>query len=179
MAYENIVGSNSIIQVMDEPGRLALVPYDDMIVHQLDTDNIYIFNVESGIWELSAGPTTVVQVQPGNGLKLTGNIISLDLANSTNSGAMSSTDFVKLSTLGNLNYTFTSEIFTLTSTNINESKITLNQTPLSPENFSFLPDGGIPQRYGVDFTIVGNDVIWSGMGLDQFLEENDVIRVSY
>ena len=175
--FRNLAGNESIVRVIDAASRLALVAYDDMIVHQLDTDEIFIFNIDTGLWELSAGPSTVIQVGTGNGLSLTGNTLSLDLANATAAGAMSSADFVKLSTLANFN--FSSEVFTLTSTNISQSKITLSQTPLDPEGLSFLPDGGIPQRYGVDFTIVGNDIIWSGMGLDGFLEVNDVIRVSY
>ena len=175
--YRNIGGDDTIIRVQDETGRLALVAYDNLIVHQLDNDSIYIFNIDTGLWELSAGPSTVIQLGTANGLDLNGNVLSLNLADHSNAGAMSSADFVKLSTLANFN--FSSEVFTLTSTNISQKKITLGQTPLDPEGLSFIPDGGIPQRYGVDFTIVGNDIIWSSMGLDGFLEENDVIRVSY
>ena len=175
--YLNVSGSTSIRDVPDAATRLGLVAYDDMIVHQLDTDELFIYNIDTLSWELAAGPSTVIQLGVSNGLELNTNILSLNLANATNAGAMSSADFVKLSTLANFN--FSSEVFTLTSTNISQKKITLSQIPLDPEGLSFLPDGGIPQRYGIDFTIVGNDIIWSGMGLDGFLEENDVIRVSY
>ena len=175
--YRNIGGDDTIIRVPDEAGRLALVAYDNLIVHQLDTDSIYIFNIDTGLWELSAGPSTVIQIGTANGLDLSGNVLSLNLADPFNAGAMSAPDYVKLQTLTNKN--FVSEVFSLNNLNITQSKITLSQIPSDPEGLSFLPDGGIPQRYGIDFTIVGNDIIWSGMGLDGFLEENDVIRVSY
>lgn len=175
--YRNIAGYDPIIKVRDEASRLAIVAYDNLIVHQLDTDSIYIFNMITGQWELSAGPSTIVRLGMANGLTLNENILSLSLATPYNSGAMSSQDYLKLSSLYNKD--FISEVFTLTQTNISESKLTLNHTPIDPEGLSFLPDGGILQRYGVDYTIVGNDIIWSGMGLDGFLEVNDIIRITY
>lgn len=175
--YLNVSGSTSIIDIPDAETRFGLVAYDNMIVHQLDTDEIFIFNGDTGNWELSAGPSTVIQLGTANGLELDNNILSLELASPVNAGAMSAADYIKLSTLANFN--FSSEVFVLNNTNIIQGKLTLSQEPLDPQALSFLPDGGIPQRYGVDFTIVGNDIIWSGMGLDGFLEVNDIIRISY
>lgn len=68
---------------------------------------------------------------------------------------------------------------TLTDQNINEKKITLPYRPAMPETTLFFPLNGLVQRYGVDYEIVGNDIIWSGMGLDGFLEINEEIRIFY
>ena len=173
--YRNIAGSNVITPVLNELERLSIPAYDDMVVHQIDNDQIYIFSVEVGNWELVAGPTAILGVGISNGLSIGNNQISLSLANSTNAGAMSSQDYIKLSNISES----ATEVFTLTATNIAEAKVSLNRAPSNPRLVAVIPDGGIEQRYGVDYTVVGNDIIWSSMGLDGFLEENDVIRIYY
>lgn len=71
------------------------------------------------------------------------------------------------------------QVVTLSPTNITDKKFTLDFAPLFSETIQFIPDGGIQQRYGVDFTITGNDVSWSGLGLDGFLESGEQVRVFY
>jgi hypothetical protein len=55
----------------------------------------------------------------------------------------------------------------------------LNGIPTRPEVLLFLPEGGIPQFYGSEFTVNDNIVSWDGLGLDGFIEENEIIHVYY
>jgi hypothetical protein len=71
------------------------------------------------------------------------------------------------------------EVFTLDSTAIADKKITLSNTPSSSTTIRFLPDGGIEQRFSVDYDLNGNDIIWDGLELDGFLEVGDVVRIYY
>lgn len=71
------------------------------------------------------------------------------------------------------------QVITITASNISTKSFAIANIPLNPAAFDFDPYGGIKQHYGVDFTISGTTVSWSGLGLDGFLAENDVIAVSY
>jgi hypothetical protein len=67
----------------------------------------------------------------------------------------------------------------LSQQNINDKFVTLAQTPLIPSAVVVVPEGGIAQVNGIDFQIEGNKLLWSGLGLDNFLDENDVLLVQY
>lgn len=67
----------------------------------------------------------------------------------------------------------------LTQEDINNKYVTLPSTPLSSSSVLLIPEGGIPQVYGVDFEIVGNRLRWDGLGLDNFLDISDVLLVQY
>ena len=67
----------------------------------------------------------------------------------------------------------------LTQEDINNKYVTLASTPLIPSAVVVTPEGGIPQAYTVDFIIVGNQLRWDGLGLDNFLDETDVLLVQY
>ena len=69
------------------------------------------------------------------------------------------------------------EIITLTSTNITEKKVKLSILPPIPSSVSLFPSGGIHQLNGVDFQVFEDEVRWEGLGLDNFLELNDIIVV--
>lgn len=73
----------------------------------------------------------------------------------------------------------TVDIFTLSAINISEKKIKLSQTPRSPNSVSVLPDGGIEQRINIDYNLVIDEIVWDGFELDGFLEEGEIIRVTY
>jgi hypothetical protein len=92
-------------------------------------------------------------------------------------GVLSSDDYVKFNNLKN--YQFFVEDIILTSQQIADKKITLSRIPAFPEALLFVPTGGVAQRYGVDYTVVGNDIGWAGLGLDGFLEEGEGIRITY
>lgn len=67
----------------------------------------------------------------------------------------------------------------LTQEDINNKFVTLSQTPLVYDAVMVNIDGGIPQINGIDFVVDGNKISWSGLGLDGFLEETDVLIVQY
>lgn len=67
----------------------------------------------------------------------------------------------------------------LTQEDINNKFVTLSQTPLVSDAVMVNIDGGIPQINGIDFIVDGNKISWSGLGLDGFLEETDVLIIQY
>lgn len=76
---------------------------------------------------------------------------------------------------GERNYTVT-----LTATDITNKYITLNFSPKVSQSVSFIPQGGLPQIYGIDFQVIsGNLLSWNGLGLEGFLEAGDVVVVNY
>ena len=78
---------------------------------------------------------------------------------------------------GSSNYT---ETIIVTQQMVNNKKLTLEKTPLFPANVKLDFIGGIPQLNGIDFEIIsGNILSWQGKGLDNFIEENDVVIISY
>ena len=81
--------------------------------------------------------------------------------------------------IAHIQITHRRQVVTLSNTEITNKKFTLDHAPLFSETIQFIPDGGITQRYGVDFTVTGNDVSWSGLELDGFLESGDQVRVFY
>lgn len=72
------------------------------------------------------------------------------------------------------------ETFVLDATDLSNKFITLLSEPLFPNSVTLVPDGGIPQRNGIDFEVIGDQISWSGKGLDgNFLELNDVLIIQY
>lgn len=39
--------------------------------------------------------------------------------------------------------------------------------------------GGVPQEYGVDYTLQANRIVWRGLGMDGVLEPGDIVRVTH
>lgn len=68
---------------------------------------------------------------------------------------------------------------TLTSTHISEKRFLLDYEPFSVDSTIFLPEGGIAQRPKIDYDVDANYVVWEGLGLDNFLEEGEVVRFTY
>lgn len=71
------------------------------------------------------------------------------------------------------------EIITLTQQDILNKYVTLSITPFVPEAVDLNILGGILQSNGVDFVVENNILRWNGLGLDNFLEENDVLIIQY
>ena len=71
------------------------------------------------------------------------------------------------------------DTFTLTLTDITNKYVMLTEVPNFPATVQLLPDGGIPQRNGIDFSVAGQQVSWDGLGLDNFLEVGDTFTVQY
>jgi hypothetical protein len=74
---------------------------------------------------------------------------------------------------------FNVETITLTEEHIREKRIILEKAPLVPECVTLLPEGGIVQANGVDFRVVGRVLSWQGLGLDNFLEKDEVLIIQY
>ena len=67
----------------------------------------------------------------------------------------------------------------LTQEDINNKFVTLASTPLISSAVIVTPEGGIAQAYGIDFIVVGRQLRWNNLGLDNFLDESDVLLVQY
>lgn len=68
---------------------------------------------------------------------------------------------------------------TLTLSDINNKYIILPFTPVDSDNVLITPAGGITQINGIDFEVIGNQIHWNGLGLEGFLDENDVLIVQH
>lgn len=71
------------------------------------------------------------------------------------------------------------EYITLTTSDIANKKAKLMKKPSSAPSTVITPEGGLQQRYGIDYTIVDDWLIWDGYSLEGFLEEGEVITVQY
>lgn len=68
---------------------------------------------------------------------------------------------------------------TLTQTDIDNKFTTLPYTPVDNSNVLVTPVGGILQLNGEDYQVIGDILSWDSLGLDGFLEENDVLVVQH
>lgn len=71
------------------------------------------------------------------------------------------------------------EYRTITSGEESSKSLTLASTPSDPTTVILDVAGGPAQVYGDDFTVSGDVLSWSGLGLDGLLEENDQLRIVY
>lgn len=67
----------------------------------------------------------------------------------------------------------------VTAQHIIEKKFALSSQVTNNSTVMFLPEGGIPQFPSIDFTTEGNKLSWSGLGLDGFIETDDIVHVYY
>jgi hypothetical protein len=83
-------------------------------------------------------------------------------------------------TTGGVGGVNTVERIVLTQEHIDNKGFFLEYTPLYPNAVTLVPDGGIPQVNGVDYEIVNGDFLsWKDLGLDNFLEVNEVLTIQY
>ena len=71
------------------------------------------------------------------------------------------------------------EQFTLTAMQVGTAQITLATPPAFPTKTLLQVDGAGPSFYGVDFTVTGSTLSWSGLRLEGLLEAGDLIQVVY
>lgn len=71
------------------------------------------------------------------------------------------------------------EVRVLTQEEIDEKRIILSAIPSNPMSVILTPEGGPAQRNTIDFDVVGSMVSWDNLGLDTFLEVNEVLLVQY
>lgn len=70
------------------------------------------------------------------------------------------------------------EKFTLDNSNIVGKLIILQAAPAVPAKVK-LSVGGVEQEVGVDFSVSGNLISWSGLGLEGILTVGDIVTVTY
>lgn len=84
--------------------------------------------------------------------------------------------------LANLGFSDNLNVFTydITAQNETDKGFTLPTTPLNPEALvADIRNGGGALRYGIDYTIDGDQFKWEGLALDGLLAEGDEIRFQY
>jgi hypothetical protein len=67
----------------------------------------------------------------------------------------------------------------ITQQNVIDKYVTLNAIPDFPSAVTLTMEDGIQQVYGVDFVINGNILSWDGLGLDNFIDDTDVLLIQY
>ena len=67
----------------------------------------------------------------------------------------------------------------VSAANIISEGLALSNTPLEPSKVLLDVIGGSSQIYGIDFTIIGSNLNWSGLGLSSVIAEDDYLRVTY
>jgi hypothetical protein len=68
---------------------------------------------------------------------------------------------------------------TITPQHIADKQVVLPATPVLPDEVILDIVGGIKQVNGIDFQVSGNVLSWGGLGLDNFLEVNDVLIIQH
>jgi len=71
------------------------------------------------------------------------------------------------------------ERITLNQENLDNKRVILSKAPAMPNSVMLTPEEGIPQVNGIDFIVNGNILSWDGLGLDNFLEINEVLVIQY
>lgn len=62
---------------------------------------------------------------------------------------------------------------------IDDKKVSLSSSPSVQGAVTLIPVGGIPQVNGIDFEVIGNELSWDGLGLDNFLEIGEQLIIQY
>ena len=71
------------------------------------------------------------------------------------------------------------EYRTITNLEATNKQLTLANTPSDVTKVELDIISGTTQEFGVDYNVIGNDLIWNGLGLDVTLLENDKLRITY
>jgi len=74
---------------------------------------------------------------------------------------------------------FVQEKFTITAAQALAKSITLSKAPKYNSPVIMIIRGGGLQTLGEDFNLTDQYLVWSGLGLDGILLENDVVSVNY
>ncbi len=76
-------------------------------------------------------------------------------------------------------YQAVTKTFTLNSNNIANKNLFLSPPPVN-NDVLLVPDGGTTQILGLQYALINkNEISWANMGLDGFLEEGDVLYITY
>lgn len=69
--------------------------------------------------------------------------------------------------------------YTITLSEFTAKQVTLYPEPNNSDSVTVEFFGGTSQENGVDFVVTGDVLSWNGLGLDGFIEVNDIIIVRY
>lgn len=72
-----------------------------------------------------------------------------------------------------------SETVTITAGMITAKQFSLSSAPKSGQGILLVPQEGVPQVEGVDYTVSGSIISWNGKGLDGVIEAGDVLEIYY
>jgi hypothetical protein len=67
----------------------------------------------------------------------------------------------------------------LTSLEVTAKSLTLAQSPTYPNETSISIAQGGPQAYGLDFTVAGTTLSWTGLGMDGLVLAGDELVITY
>lgn len=79
----------------------------------------------------------------------------------------------------NIGTSFATERIILTQQDIENKYITLKAAPMYPNSVSLSCENGIAQINGVDFIVTENVLSWQNLGLEDFLDDSDVLLIQY
>lgn len=68
---------------------------------------------------------------------------------------------------------------TLNAGQIAAKSVTLTNSPVTPSLTRLVVIGGVEQDYGLDFTVSGSTLSWTGLTLDGVLEVGDKLVIVY
>jgi len=72
------------------------------------------------------------------------------------------------------------EEHTITSDEASGKSFILAEVPTDTDQVSLTILGGVAQNNGTDYAIADSTVVsWNGLGLDGFIEENDIAQCEY
>jgi len=86
---------------------------------------------------------------------------------------------LEFQTVSGVSINFDAEFFTLTSGQISSKSIVLSNSPANPQSIIVHVAYGLPGIYGIDFTVSGNTVSWSGKEWDGILSTGDRLSICY
>lgn len=102
------------------------------------------------------------------------------LATPSDPGFMSAADKAKLDGIAPGSGADTQrETFTLTNTEITNEQLTVAGTISDADSVHVAMEGGGASLYGVDYTVSGNDIVWSGYDLSTILVVGSVLQITY
>jgi len=183
-------GGGSGIEVIDTYAHLPLTSTPGTVVIVEDTGTLYYWTgtmwapvtaAVSTSGNLTEAVSDVLIITGGTGAVIgSGTSIDVKQATSLQDGYLSSIDWnifnSKQPALG-FNPVRIETPYTLTSTDILNKYITISVAPTTPNKTQLEIAQAPQQAYGIDFTVAGTQVTWSGLALDGILAAGDILTI--
>jgi len=160
LGYQEVL-AGTVDGVNDTFGPLSFTPSDDNSI-AVYVNGIFILNSN---YTVVAGPNIVFNVgsipEPGQSVE------AFYITTGTPAPAPAPTG------------TWVVDYHTVTAGEETAKSFALSGTPAAPSGVLVDIISNGPQIYSVDFTISGSNFNWTGLGLDGFLNENDIVRIAF